>query len=117
MSSVSVIYGNTLTQPTTSLTMVYTRLQKRMDAAAAAIPATAIHATTATHVTAMHDAVPLSIAQIKSRSKTQAIEQETIKHDTILAAMGLLALHDIHDPANAGWFPDPANAGWFPDRP
>lgn len=87
--------------------MVYTRLQKKMDVAAAAIPATvAIPDTTATHVTAMHDAAPLSIAQIKTRSNTQAIEQETIKHDTMIAAMGLLALHDIHDPANAGWFPD-----------
>jgi hypothetical protein len=49
------------------------------------------------HVTAMPDAAPLSIAQIKTRSKSQSIARETIRHDTMLAAMGLLALHDIHD--------------------
>lgn len=64
--------------------MVYTRLQKKLDAdkKAAAKPAAA---------------EPLSIAQIKTRSKSQAIVQETIRRDTMLAAMGLLALHDMHD--------------------
>jgi hypothetical protein len=105
---------------TTSINMVYTRLQKRMDAAAAipATAATAAAATTmpaATTATTMPAAVPLSIAQIKTRSKAQSIAQEAIRHDTMIAAMGLLALHDMHDPANAGWFPDPANAGWFHD--
>jgi len=79
----------------------YTRLQKRLDAdKKAATPATT------TPTTATLDAVPLSIAQIKTRSKSHAIEQETIRHDTMLAAMGLLALHDMHDPANAGWSPN-----------
>jgi len=85
--------------------MVYTRLQKKLDAdkkAAAAMPAAAA----ATPAAAMPAAAPLSIAQIKTRSKSHAIERETIRHDTMLAAMGLLALHDMHDPANAGWFPD-----------
>ena len=87
--------------------MVYTRLQKKMDVAAAAMHATAaMPATAMPAATAMHDAAPLSIAQIKTRSKSHAIEQETIRHDTMLAAMGLVALHDIHDPANAGWLPD-----------
>ena len=68
--------------------MVYTRLQKKLDtdkkAAAAAMPAAA--------------AVPLSISQIKTRSQTQVNRQKTIQTDTMLAAMGLLALHDIDDP-------------------
>jgi len=77
--------------------MVYTRLQKKLDAdkkAAAAMPAAAA----ATPAAAMPAAAPLSIAQIKTRSKSHAIERETIRHDTMLAAMGLLALHDIDDP-------------------
>ena len=89
--------------------MVYTRLQKKMDVAAAAIPATVtIPDTTATHVTAMHDAAPLSIAQIKTRSKTQAIQKETLRQDEIIAALALLAIHDMHDQPNADWFPDTA---------
>jgi len=67
-------------------------------AAAAATPATTPAATPAAATpAATPDVVPLSIAQIKTRSNSQAIVRETIKHDTMLAAMGLLALHDMHD--------------------
>ena len=81
--------------------MVFTRLQTKN--AAAATTAAAAPASTAAHAPA-----PLSIAQIKTRSKTQAIQKETLRQDEMIAALALLAIHDMHDQPNAGWFPDTA---------
>lgn len=48
--------------------------------------------------------------QIKTRSKTQAIQKETtMRQDEIIAALALLAIHDMHDQQNAGWLPDTAH--------
>lgn len=78
--------------------MVFTRSQTKNAAATAATAATA----------AAHAPAPLSIAQIKTRSKTQAIQKETLRQDEIIAALALLAIHDMHDQPNADWFPDTA---------
>jgi len=76
--------------------MVSTRSQTRMANANAPV-ATPTHAMLAT---AMQ---PNS--QIKTRSQTRTNQQNKIfREDELIAAMTLLSLHDMHDPANAGWF-------------
>lgn len=78
-----------------NIIMVSTRSQTRMANANAPV---------ATHTHAMLATALQTNSQIKTRSQTQNNKQnKMLREDELIAAMTLLSLHDMHDPANAGW--------------
>ena len=80
-----------------NIIMVSTRSQTRIANANAPVA-------THTHTHAMLATALQTNSQIKTRSQTQNNQQnKMLREDELIAAMTLLSLHDMHDPANAGW--------------